>query len=67
MQDGLTRSPTAEATGARRQPGSRPVPGRNRDEHAGVVQMVERQPSKLYVAGSKPAARSIIRVPETVS
>ena len=40
--------------------GSNPPPSTitRRDRHAGIAQLVERQPSKLNVAGSNPVSRS---------
>ena len=48
---------------------SAPIPGRFGDDcpvlpsTAGIAQLVERQPSKLNVAGSNPVSRSILPRP----
>ncbi len=55
-------SAPALGAGGRRFKSSRPDHGRapgSRLEQAGVAQLVERQPSKLNVAGSIPVARSL--------
>lgn len=55
----LARGPESDGSG----PFFLGLHGSEKSNIAGVVQLVERKPSKLDVAGSRPAARSISGVP----